>query len=203
MARLTYVTSLLYYTTVILAHRPFWSVATYYEVCVGAARAIEKLVLLLESTFGLDNITYLMGYCIYTGASVVLEDAKSSGQGVGHPVLRTFLRALNAGMRRCPLLERSLNIIVKGLNRSAPERREAPPAARANGSDQDATPVPGGAAGGVHLNPYIPAFPYLDPPMPFDFSMDACLNEHNINSMAVLDCFPEMQLDAGDLLCPL
>jgi hypothetical protein len=67
---------LLYYTTVILAHRPFWSVATYYAVCAGAARAIETLVLLLEVTFGLD-ITSLMGYCIYTGESVVLEDTQS------------------------------------------------------------------------------------------------------------------------------
>lgn len=196
--------SLLYYTTVILAHRPFWSVAAYYEVCIAAAQSIEKLVLLLESTFGLDNITYLMGYCIYTGASAVLEDAKSSGQGAAHPVLRTFLRALNVGMRRCPLLERSLNIIVRGLSRAPPDRQDMPEL-RTHASDPDGTQTPTmqGAAGGMHVNPYIPAFPYLDHSIPLDLNMDSYFVDHNISAMAVLDCFPEMQLDAGDMLCPL
>ncbi|KAK4150002.1 hypothetical protein C8A00DRAFT_37403 [Chaetomidium leptoderma] len=190
--------NLLYYTTVILAHRPFWPLATYYEVCIAAAHSIEKLVLLLESTFGLENITYLMGYCIYTGASVVLEDAQSSNQGVAHPVLSTFLRALNAGMRRCPLLERSLNIIIKRLSHASPDRQNMP-TTRIEGGSRDGVQTSGGA-GGVHMNPYIPAFPYLDPPMPFDVNMDAYLGDNNINSMDVLDCFPEMQLEAGDIL---
>ncbi|KAH8725732.1 fungal-specific transcription factor domain-containing protein [Phaeosphaeriaceae sp. PMI808] len=182
--------NLLYYTTVILAHRPFWSVQAYYQVCIAAAQGIEKLVLLLESTFGLENITYLMGYCIYTGASAVLDDAKSSNQGTAHPVLRTFLRALNSGMRRCPLLKRSLNIIVRGLNHVSLDQQNMPLSC-----------VDGLSQG--PMNPYIPAFPYLDPAIALDFGMSPYFSDNNINSMAVLDCFPEMQLDAGDIVCPL
>jgi hypothetical protein len=70
-----------------------------------------------------------------------------------------FLRALNAGMCRFPLLERSLNIIVKGLNRAAPGRQDMPPVVGADGSSREEAAGPGAAGGGMHLNPYIPAFP--------------------------------------------
>lgn len=113
-AHYTLLISLLYFTTVILAHRPLWSIPAYYHVCISAAQSIEKLLFLLESTFGLENITYLMGYCIYTGASAILEDAKNN-DGVANVTMQTYLRAFNTGMRRCPLFERSLHIIVKGL----------------------------------------------------------------------------------------
>ncbi|KAF9872859.1 Nitrogen assimilation transcription factor nit-4 [Colletotrichum karsti] len=175
--------NLLYFTTIILAHRPFWSVAGYYQECISAAKSIQKLLLLLESTFGLENITYLMGYCIYTGASAVLEEAKK-GDDAANAVMKTFLRALNTGMRRCPLLERSLNIIIKGL-KSAPIQ----PALR---GDIDRTETP-------PLNSYIPAFPYLDP-LGFNDMDSHNLEEASFDAMAMLDCFPELQTDIGELI---
>lgn len=200
-SHLTFVASLLYHTTVILANRPFWSIPAYYEACIAAAQDMEKLVLLLESTFGLDNITYLMGYCIYTGASAVLEDAKSSNQGVAHPVLRTFLRALNTGMRRCPLLERSLNIIARSLNRASSTQRHRLP----SGTDSriEANPTTATDGSGGHINSYIPAFPYLDPDMSFDFSMNSHSSDYGLNPIASLDCFPEMWLDGGEIMSSL
>lgn len=161
---------------------------------------MEKLVLLLESTFGLDNITYLMGYCIYTGASAVLEDAKSSNQGVAHPVLRTFLRALNTGMRRCPLLERSLNIIARSLNRASQTQHQSSSGTDSHIQHNSSTAID---AGGGHVNSYIPAFPYVDPEMSFDFYTNSHSGDHNMNSIASLDCFPEMWLDGGDMMCSL
>jgi hypothetical protein len=188
---------MLYYTTMILAHRPFWSVPSYYQVCISAAQGIEKLVLLLESTFGLENITYLMGYCIYTGASAVLEDAKVSNQGAAHPVLRTFIRALQSGTRRCPLLERSLNIIIKGISR-VPLQDTNVPSTDPNHSYHTGTKL-SAATGGAPLNPYIPAFPYLGSESQFDFGIDPYFNDHNLNPMALLDCFPEFQMDNADV----
>ncbi|KAL5461000.1 hypothetical protein PMIN07_005508 [Paraphaeosphaeria minitans] len=188
--------NMLYYTTMILAYRPFWSVPSHYQVCISAAEGIEKLVLLLESTFGLEKITYLMGYCIYTGASAVLEDAKSRGQGATHSVLRTFIRALQSGTRRCPLLERSLKIIIKGLSRE-PLQQENLPSRDLNNS-YSSTRL-SAATRGASVNPYIPAFPYLGLEPQFDFSMYPYFNGHILNPMAPLDCFPEIQMDNGDI----
>lgn len=178
--------SLLYYTTTILTHRPFWSVPAYYQTCINAARSIERLVLLLESTFGLDNITYLMGYCIYTGASAILEDAKK-GAGIEDPILKTYLRALNCGKKRCPLLERSLNIIIKSVGHvpvhlTVPDRE---------GQIDFAAP-----------NTYIPAFPYLDPTWSANFGIDSNHTGIDMDPMAMLDCYPELQMDLGDMAVP-
>ncbi|KAK6004300.1 hypothetical protein QM012_009150 [Aureobasidium pullulans] len=173
--------NLLYFTTVILAHRPFWSIPAYYNVCISAARSIEKLILLLELTFGLDNITYLMGYCIYTGASAILEDAKKA-DGAANATMQNYLRALNAGMSRCPLLERSLHIIIKGLKQTAPPRYP------------DNTGQPDQAM----VNSYIPAFPYLDPGSTDNINMDVYFDVNNLDPMSMLDCFPELQTDFSE-----
>ena len=65
--------SLLYYTTVILLHRPFYSVPAHHAACREAADNIEKLLLLLEKTFGFTRISYLIAYCVYTGAAVMMQ----------------------------------------------------------------------------------------------------------------------------------
>lgn len=178
--------SLLYFTTVILAHRPFWSVASYYQTCIDAAKSIEKLLLLLESTFGFENITYLMGYCIYTGASAVVEEAKKGG-AEANAAMQTYLRALNTGMKRCPLLERSLNIIIKGL-KSAPIRSSL-----VDDTPRIDTQPPKG---------HIPAFPYLDPAGSSGSDLNAAnMGDANFDALAMLDCFPELQIDFGELMC--
>jgi hypothetical protein len=172
--------SMLYYASIILTHRPFWTVPQCYSICLSASQSIASLVLLLETTFGLDNITYLMGYCIYTGASVSLEDAKETNNP-DHPTLRTFLRALNAGMRRCSLLERSLNIIIKKMSHAFYEdgllRRAG---------TEDAAPETSG---------YIPAFPYIDPMGNGGVNFDWYASGADSGAMNLLDCFPETQMD--------
>lgn len=125
----------------------------------------------------------MMGYCIYTGASAILEDAKYN-KGTADATLRTYLRALNSGMRRCPLLERSLNIIVKGLNSVSGPSRTA-----LDGHGQ----TDGSPAGPIS---YIPAFPYID--QPIDFETNVRLSGVGMDPMAMLDCYPEMQMDIGD-----
>lgn len=177
---------MLYFASIILTHRPFWTVPQHYEVCIQASQSIAKLVLLLETTFSLDNITYLMGYCIYTGASVSLEDAKKTNNP-DDPTLRTFLRALNCGMKRCRLLERSLNIIVKEISRSF--FSDGPPG---NGLPQNEMVA---ATSG-----YIPAFPYIDPIGTGDIDFDWYFSGPNTNSMNLLDCFPETQMDWAEML---
>lgn len=140
-----------------------------------------------------------MGYCIYTGASAILEDAKS-GNKAAHATLQTFLRALNAGMQLCPLLERSLNIIIKGMTSAPSPRREnqidqslqQPQHLGLGSSATDIAPMPPVSYG------YIPAFPYLDP-VGFSGGLHGNLAQDD-GSMGLgfstgLDCFPELHFD--------
>src|SRR3954447_12004114 len=115
--------SLLYYTTVILLHRPTGD----QIACRNAANSIEKLLLLLEGTFGFTRITYLIAYCIYTGASAMLQGVKS-GDSEASTRMETFLRALNTGVQSCPILQRSLDIINASMNIPIPipEAQSAP-----------------------------------------------------------------------------
>jgi hypothetical protein len=175
---------MLYFASIILTHRPFWTLPSSYAICISASRHIESLVLLLEGTFGLDNITYLMGYCIYTGASVSLEDAKKTNNAE-HSTLRTFLRALNAGMRRCKLLERSLNIIIKELSHSVGEGARV-------GENRDCE--------NVQQSGYIPAFPYIDPVGTGDVDFDWYFSGQDTSGMNLLDCFPETQADWSGMM---
>ena len=56
----------------ILLHRPRGNQAA----CRSAANSIEKLLLLLEGTFGFTRVTYLIACCIYTGASAMIRGVK-------------------------------------------------------------------------------------------------------------------------------
>jgi len=138
---------------------------------------------LLEVTFGLNNITYLMGYCIYTGASAIVEDAKKD-DGAANATMQTYLRALNAGLSRCPLLERSLHIIIKGLKQTSPPRSQD------NLDHQDTT----------MMNSLIPAFPYFDPSTIDNIDMNMYFDSNNLDPMAMLDCFPELQTGFGEYM---
>lgn len=171
---------MLYYTTVILSHRPFWSVAVHYQACTSAAYSIEKLLLLLDKTFGFDNITYLMAYCIYTGALPLLQEARN-GNADAHAKIQTFTRALQSGTRRCPILERSLSIIRKGLTFSANQQ----PSSDSTHIFQDASA----------MDNYIPAFPYFAFSGADEYRMDSWSpGAMNIDSFSSLDCFPEAHI---------
>lgn len=169
----------------ILAHRPFWSGPAHYEACVSAAQSIEKLLLLIERTFGFDNITYLMAYCVYTGASALLRDAKSGNADAAAKV-QTFTRALRTGAKKCPLLERSLDIIKKGLVKPSPAQNTPPDA------PQSLVNPP------TTIHGFIPAFPYSNCTAPGGYDVTADLVGTTAAGFSMLDCFPEAHMDFGD-----
>ncbi len=75
-------------------------------------------------------------------------------------------------MRRCPLLEHSLNIIVKGMNSASAARRQPsiPFVVPNRLNEQEAAQVP--------VCSYIPAFPYVDPMVSLDFWYEPVLWRH-------------------------
>ncbi|KFY89941.1 hypothetical protein V500_05394 [Pseudogymnoascus sp. VKM F-4518 (FW-2643)] len=168
--------NLLYYTTIILLHRPFYSSAVHHTACRNAANSIEKLLLLLETTFGFTKITYLMAYCIYTGASAMVQDVKS-GELEAKVKMSTFLRALKGGLKTCPILQRSIDIISNSLQ----------------GSQSWVPEIDNSAPDNSGRN-YLPAFPYRDAQM--DPSNETNYSFIDLDAFALLDSFPENHIDA-------
>ncbi len=145
--------------------------------CRQAADCLEKLLLLLEKTFGFTRVTYLMAYCIYTGASVMTHDVKAGDVTAGRK-MQTFLRALQQGISTCPLLQRSLDIITNSLH------ADVAPAATAQTSFNDITAN------------YLPAFPYLDPTVRHDLeSQPTTFTGMELDAFSFLDSFPENNID--------
>lgn len=167
--------SLLYFTTIILLHRPFYSSPAHHAACRKASGDIEKLLLLLERTFGFSRITYLIAYCIYTGASVTIQEMK---EFTATAKLDNFLRALKHGISACPIVQRSLDIITKRLDTEATEVASKQP----------------GCLSSEGLG-YLPAFPSSD--MGFDAFLNGELGpmDVDLDGFSVLDCFPEAQID--------
>lgn len=172
--------SLLYYTTIILLHRPFYSTPAHHETCLKAAGSIEKLVLLLERTFGFSKITYLMAYCIYTGASVMIQDVKK-GDVDANTKMQTFLNALRQGITTCPVVQRSLDIITNGMRSTNFEIMPQGPSCNGSGD-------------GLVARNYLPAFPYRD--LDIDLSAGANAGSMDLDGFSMLDCFPENQFDS-------
>lgn len=166
--------------------------------CRRAADNLEKLLLLLEKTFGFSRITYLMAYCIYTGASVMTHDVKTGDVEAGRK-MQTFLRALRQGMVACPLLQRSLDIITNSLRsdnqRSSPAAAPAATVAVAtpNNTRNGNNPV----ADTLAAANYLPAFPYLDLPVGSGFGIDNAINlpGMDLDAFSILDSFPENHID--------
>ncbi|KAE8153537.1 fungal-specific transcription factor domain-containing protein [Aspergillus avenaceus] len=176
--------NLLYYTTIILLHRPFYSNPIHHSACRTAADSIEKLVLLFERSFAFSRITYLVAYCIYTGASVMMQDIKR-GDYDAQVKLQTFLQALRQGTTTCPIVQRSLHIITNSLRADTTSIPNA-----------DLAEAPAGQTPLVRS--YLPAFPYRD----LDINYHVDLNQGNmdLDGFTLLDCFPEAQyniMDAG------
>lgn len=171
--------SLLYYTTVILLHRPFHSIPAHHAACRTASDNIEKLVLVFEKTYGFSRITYLMAYCVYTGASVMVQDVKK-GDLEANIKMMTFLQLLRQGTTTCPVVQRSLDIITNGL------RSDTTPAPQVglDTAAADQTPWP---------RSYLPAFPYRGPG--FDFGAGLTQGGMDLDGFSLLDCFPETQYD--------
>ncbi|KUJ07656.1 uncharacterized protein LY89DRAFT_631273 [Mollisia scopiformis] len=166
--------NLLFYTTIILLHRPFYSSAVHHLACRNAAGSIEKLLLLLEKTFSFNRITYLMAYCIYTGASVLIQDVKA-GDLDADAKMKTFHRALKGGVLTCPVVQRSIDIINNSLKNST----------QSSGSDRE-------SHRDGFLRNYLPAFPYSDNYSEFPGYADLGITDFDAN---LLECFPENHID--------
>lgn len=175
---------------IILLHRPFYYIPVHHAACRAASDSIEKLLLLFERSFGFTRITYLMSYCIYTGASVLMQDVKK-GDFDAQVKIQTFLQALRQGTTACPVIQRSLHIITNSLRADATNLTGARPACAPTGP----TPL---------ARNYLPAFPYPD----LDLGYNTTLNRGNtdLNGFPLLNCFPETQYgimgSAGECFFP-
>ncbi|KAL4779966.1 fungal-specific transcription factor domain-containing protein [Aspergillus varians] len=171
--------NLLYHTTLILLHRPFWSAPEHHTACRKSADNLEKLLLLLEKTFGFNRITYMIAYCIYTAVSVMIKDVKA-GDLEANRKMQTFLRALTQATKFCPLIQRSLDIINNSLQSRTPRL-----------ASLDEIPT----AEGIEDANYLPAFPYLD--MENQFTADRNLAAVDLDTFSFLDSFPEQHINTA------
>ncbi|KAI0125266.1 fungal-specific transcription factor domain-containing protein [Xylariales sp. AK1849] len=178
--------NLLYFTTIILLHRPFNSAPAHHAACRQASDSAEKVLLLLDSTFGFSKLSYLMAYCIYTSASVMVQDSKA-GDALASRKTETFLRALKTAAKTCHLIQRSLDIITNGLN------SEVTGIAAVN---------PNPASENLLNRHYLPAFPYRDHQT--NLGGDAGLGGMDLDPSSFLECFPEQHMEntTGDWYLP-
>src|SRR3569833_1403615 len=211
---------MLYYATIILLHRPFYSTPAHHAACRRASDNLEKFLLLLEKTFGFTRSTYLMAYCIYTGASALVQDVKLGDVEAARKI-QTYIRALRQGVTTCPLEQRSLAIITGSL-RAEPAQRPPPSSYVPSGAggrrlseddDDDDEGIgdeeeaggqrvvdatAGSAGGDAAGRNYLPAFPYRDMQLgaggPYGTEA-AQLGNMDLDGVSLLDCFPENHLD--------
>ncbi|KAF5551349.1 pathway-specific regulatory [Fusarium mexicanum] len=166
---------MLYHTTIILLHRPFLNNLACWKACQEASQAVEQLLQLLDNTFGFHRFTYIMAYCTYTAATVVVQDMKN-GRPDTPQRFKMFMRALNAITVSCPGIQRSIDILTRGLGTASVEQE--PPA------------FPGQA-------PQIPAFPYTDFGYVFAEGVDETSHDMTTspNPFFNLDSFPQLWFD--------
>ncbi|KAG5760441.1 hypothetical protein H9Q72_011441 [Fusarium xylarioides] len=163
---------MLYHTTIILLHRPFLNNPACWKACQEASQAVEQLLQLLDNTFGFQRFTYIMAYCTYTAATVVVQDMKD-GRPDTTQRFKMFMRALNAITVSCPGIQRSIDILTRGLGTVSVE--QSPPA------------FPEQA-------PQIPAFPYTDFGYIFAEGLDGTSHDTTASSNPFfnLDSFPQL-----------
>jgi len=172
---------MLYYATVILLHRPFNSTPVHHLECRNASHCLEQLIVCLENTFGLTRLTYLIAYCVYTGASVVVPDVNAGDLGASAK-MQTFLRALQGGVETCPIVQRSIDIINSNLT---PQMQNLDTFS-STGTDNAEQ-----AAGR-----YLPAFPV--PQSEINFDIDWSAENLDMDSFSLLNCFPEFTTTSLD-----
>jgi hypothetical protein len=124
-----------------------------------------------------------MAYCIYTAASVMMQDVKT-GDIDANIKMQTFLHALRQGITTCPVVQRSLDIITSGL--------------RADAVNLGASRMSnvGGIRPGESIvrRNYLPAFPYRD--LDMGMRMDSNGPSLDLDGFSLLDSFPENHLDS-------
>ncbi|KAG4262832.1 hypothetical protein FPRO03_10195 [Fusarium proliferatum] len=163
---------MLYHTTIILLHRPFLNNPACWRACQEASQAVEQLLQLLDNTFGFQRFTYIMAYCTYTAATVVVQDMKN-GRPDTTQRFKMFMRALNSITVSCPGIQRSIDILTRGLGRVSVE--QGPPAFPEQASQ-------------------IPAFPYTDFGYIFAEGVDETSHDTSTDSNPFfnLDSFPQL-----------
>lgn len=120
-----------------------------------------------------------MSYCIYTAASVMIKDVKA-GDLEANETMQTFLRALRQGIKTCPLIQRSLDIINNSLQSKTPKL------ASLNGIF---------TTEGIATANYLPAFPYLDVGFTNQFTTDRNATGIDLDGFSLLDSFPEQHIN--------
>ncbi|KAL9561451.1 hypothetical protein ACKAV7_014298 [Fusarium commune] len=150
---------------------------TCWKACQEASQCVGQLLQLLDNTFGFQRFTYIMAYCTYTAATVVLQDMKNGRPDTAER-FKMFMRALNAITVSCPGIQRSIDILKKGLGTAVEHDQELPPA------------VPEQA-------PQIPAFPYTDFGYIFAEEVDETSHDTTTSSNPFfsLDSFPQLWFD--------
>jgi len=106
----------------------------------------------------------------------MIQDVKA-GDVEASAKMRTFLRALKGGIKTCPIVQRSLDII----NNSLHSPLEAQPSTTIE------------LAEGTMRN-YLPAFPYRD--MEVDYNVGT-FGATDLDAFSMLDCFPENHIVGG------
>ncbi|TXB96601.1 hypothetical protein FocTR4_00011195 [Fusarium oxysporum f. sp. cubense] len=148
-----------------------------WKACQEASECVEQLLQLLDSTFGFQRFTYIMAYCTYTAATVVVQDMKNGRPDTAER-FKMFMRALDAITVSCPGIQRSIDILTKGLGTVVEQDQEMSPA------------VPEQA-------PQIPAFPYTDFGYIFAEGVDETSHDTTASSNPFfsLDSFPHLRFD--------
>lgn len=164
---------MLYFATSILLHRPFKTSAHHLE-CRNASHCLERLIICLEQSFGTSHLTYLICYCIYTGASVIVPDVNSGDLGASTR-MQTFLRALHGGAVTCPVVQRSIDIINNNLT---PQSRNLDTLQTRDTTNTESA-----------IGRYLPAFPV--PENEVNYDMDFNAQDLDIDGFSLLNCFPE------------
>ncbi|ETS77652.1 hypothetical protein PFICI_09714 [Pestalotiopsis fici W106-1] len=173
--------NLLYYATTILLHRPFNSSAVHHAACRQAADSAEKLILLQERTHGLPKLSFLSAYCIYTAASVLVQDAKA-GEPVASRRINTFLRTLATPAKTCTLMQRSMDIITSSLNSEA----ATPLPVTKSEQTSDNNPL---------TRQCLPAFLYQDTHL--DYAAGPNVGGMDLDASSLLDCYPEQHMESS------
>ncbi len=118
-----------------------------------------------------------MAYCIYTGASVMVQDVKA-GELDAEGRMNTFIRALKGGLTTCPIVQRSIDIIKNALHSG----HSKPMKLHEIGPDS-------------LMRRYLPAFPYGDAQM--NTSNETAHSFVDLDAFALLDSFPENHIHAA------
>jgi len=181
---------LLYNATTILLYRPLGKVSFAKAAIREASAAIEILLLLLERTFGFSRTTYLMAYCVYTGATVAVEDMNDGVMSAAESV-STFIRALEGASATCPVIGSSLDIIRTNIAQKSPERLAA------LSSVSNSSKMPQQLADGMaQNNSMMPAFPYQ--PVQMDYGPTNAFTVDPAISSSLLNSYPQHFVDIRD-----